>query len=95
MQALDTVPYGFGDTRAFTLALLIFTAPSGWCSCGVVITKFSGPCRHLPKFTNGRRGHSDVWVRLDPHLTWQATKSYVERGNALGLILHKGSSLFV
>jgi hypothetical protein len=34
--------YGFGDTRAFALALLIFTALSGsWCPCGVVMTKFS------------------------------------------------------
>ena len=35
-------PYCFGETRAFTLALLTFTALSGWCCCGVVITKFSG-----------------------------------------------------
>ena len=34
-------PYGFGETRVATLALLIFTVFSGWCSCGVVITKFS------------------------------------------------------
>ncbi len=40
-QALDTAPYGFGETRVATLALLTFTALSGWCSCGVVITKFS------------------------------------------------------
>ena len=50
-----------------------------------------GPGRHLPKFANGCYRHSDIWVRLDPHLTWQATKSYVERGNAFGLILHQGS----
>jgi hypothetical protein len=34
-------PYGFGEVRVATLALLIFTALSGWRSCGVVITKFS------------------------------------------------------
>ena len=39
-QALDTAPYGFGETRVATLALLTFTALSGWFSCGVVITKF-------------------------------------------------------
>src|SRR5258705_10334605 len=50
-----------------------------------------GPGRHLPKFANGCYRHSDIWVRLDRHLTWQATKSYVERGNAFGLILHQGS----
>ena len=34
----------------------------------------------------------DRWaVADDPHLTWQATKSYVERGDAFGLILHQGS----
>jgi hypothetical protein len=37
-----TAAYGFGDTRAFKLTLLIFTPLSGWCSSGVVITKFSG-----------------------------------------------------
>jgi hypothetical protein len=34
-------PYGFGEVRVAALALLIFTALSGWRSCGVVITKFS------------------------------------------------------
>jgi hypothetical protein len=29
-------PYGFGEVRVATLALLIFTALSGWRSCGVV-----------------------------------------------------------
>jgi hypothetical protein len=37
----DAAPYGLGEARVFTLTLLIFTALSGWCSCGVVITKFS------------------------------------------------------
>src|SRR5438034_39460 len=34
--------YGFGEVRVATLALLTFTALSGWRSSGVVITKFSG-----------------------------------------------------
>ena len=41
-KRFDTVPYLFGETRVATLALLIFTALSGRCSGGVVITKFSG-----------------------------------------------------
>jgi len=48
-----------------------------------------GPRGHLPKFANGLCRHSDVWVRFDPHLNWQATKSDVKRGNAFGLISHK------
>jgi hypothetical protein len=31
-KRFDTVPYGFGETRPTTLALLIFTTLSGWCS---------------------------------------------------------------
>src|SRR6516164_139920 len=34
-------PYGFGEVRVATLALLIFTALSGSRSCGIVSTKFS------------------------------------------------------
>jgi hypothetical protein len=45
-----------------------------------------GPRRHLAKLANGLCRHSDIWVHLDPHLIWQATKSYVERGNAFALI---------
>jgi len=48
-----------------------------------------GPRRHLAKFANGLCRHSNVWVDLDPHLNWQATKSDVKRGNAFGLISHK------
>jgi hypothetical protein len=54
-----------------------------------------GPGRHLPKFANGCYRHSDIWVRLDPHLTWQANKSYVERGDALGLYYIMVPSLLV
>src|SRR5262249_4101603 len=49
-----------------------------------------GPSRHLPKFSNSLCRHADAWVHLDPHLIWQATKSYVERGNAFRLKSHKG-----
>jgi hypothetical protein len=50
-----------------------------------------GPRRDLPKFANGFCRYSGAWVYLDPHLIWQPTKSYVECGNALGLISHKDS----
>ena len=54
-----------------------------------------GPRRHFPKFANGRCRHSDVWVRLDPHLSWQAPKSYVQRGKLLGLYRIRAPSPFV
>ena len=67
-----------------------------YCAFGTVFLRscyhqILGPRRHFPKFTNCRCRHSDVFFRLNPHCTWQATKSYVERGNASGLKLHKGS----
>ena len=37
-----TAPYGFGETRVATLALLTFTGLSRSSSCGVVTTTFSG-----------------------------------------------------
>jgi hypothetical protein len=66
-----------------------------YCASGMAFLRgcyhqILGPRRHLPKFANGLCSHSDVWVHLHPHLIWQATKSYVERGNAFGLISHKG-----
>jgi hypothetical protein len=45
-----------------------------------------GPRRHLAKLANGLCRHSDIWVHLDPHLIWQATKSYLERGYAFALM---------
>ena len=62
-----------------------------WCCYHQIL----GPRRHLPKFANGCYRHSDIWVRLDRHLTWQAAKSYVERGNALGLYCIRVPSLLV
>jgi hypothetical protein len=49
-----------------------------------------GPLLHLPKFANGLCRYSDTSVHLDSHLMRQATESYVERGNAFGLISHRG-----
>jgi hypothetical protein len=44
-----------------------------------------GPRRDFSEFADRLGGYSDISVRLDPHLIWQATKSYVKRGNAFGL----------
>jgi hypothetical protein len=45
-----------------------------------------GPRRHLPKFSNSLCRHSGAYVRLNPHLGWQAADSYVERSDILALI---------
>src|SRR5262249_6504164 len=42
--------------------------------------------------TNGLCRYPNASVYLDPYLIWQATKSNVERGNAFGLVSHKGYS---
>jgi hypothetical protein len=42
MEAAVNRIYGLGARRVVTLALLTLMALSGECSCGVVITKFSG-----------------------------------------------------
>jgi hypothetical protein len=78
-------PYCFGEVRVATLALLIFTALSGWRSCGVVITKLSD---HVVIFRSSPTVFADtpVPVRLNPHLGWQAAESYVERSDILALI---------
>src|SRR5262249_51483719 len=51
--------YSFGDVRVATLALLIFTALSGWCSWGVVMTKFSG---HVVTFRSSPTVFADTPV---------------------------------
>src|SRR5215217_6907731 len=38
----SALPYGFGETRVATLALLTFMVLSGWRSGGVVMAKFTG-----------------------------------------------------
>ena len=45
-----------------------------------------GPRGHLPKFSNCLCRHHGACVRLNPHLGWQAAKSYVERIDAFALI---------
>ena len=49
------------------------------------------PRRQFPKFVDGLCRHSDVSVDLDPHVTGQATKGYVECSNAFGFIAHEAS----
>jgi hypothetical protein len=40
------------------------------------------PRHQLPKFSNDLRGHTDVRVRFDSQLIWQAPEGYVECTNA-------------
>jgi hypothetical protein len=50
-----------------------------------------GQRRYLPKFANSVCRYPDISVYLNPHLIWQAAKSYVERGDAFGLVSHDSS----
>ena len=63
--------------RAFVIAFL-------WGGYHQVL----GPSLHPAKFADSLRRYSDVPIHLDPHLIWQATKSYVERGRAFWLVSH-------
>jgi hypothetical protein len=36
-----------------------------------------GPRRRLPEFANGFCRHVNARLHFDPHMTWQAAKSYV------------------
>ena len=50
-----------------------------------------GPTRHLAKLADGLCPYFDAGLHFDTHLSGQATESYVERGNAFGLVSHEGS----
>ena len=65
-QALTTRPYCLGETRVATLALLTFTALSGWCPCGVVTTQFSG---HVVTFRSSPTVFADTPIPGIPALT--------------------------
>jgi hypothetical protein len=54
-----------------------------------------GPRRHLPQFADCFRGHSDIRVCIDAHLSWQATNGDLQRWDAFGFESHKGPPLFV
>jgi hypothetical protein len=49
-----------------------------------------GPRRYLSQFADGLCRHCNARFHLNPHLTWQATKRYVQRANAFGLVFHVG-----
>jgi hypothetical protein len=46
-----------------------------------------GPRRYLSEFADGPCGHCNARFHLNPHTTWQATKRYMQRANAFGLVL--------
>jgi hypothetical protein len=52
-----------------------------------------GPRRNLSEFADGLCRHWDARHHLNPHMTWQATKRYVQRANAFELVLHELPSL--
>jgi len=54
-----------------------------------------GPRRHLPELADGLCRHPKARLHLDPHTTWQATKGYVQRANALELVLHGGPPIWL
>jgi len=51
-----------------------------------------GPRCRLQEFANGLCRHGNAWLRLDPHMSGQATESYVERADAFRLVVHGVSS---
>src|SRR5690349_1840089 len=49
-----------------------------------------GPRCCLSKLADCLCRHPNAWVRLHPHLIWQAAESYLEGGNAFGPVFHLG-----
>jgi hypothetical protein len=47
------------------------------------------PRRYLSEFADGLCRHCNARFHLNPHTTWQATKRYMQRANAFGLVLHE------
>jgi hypothetical protein len=49
--------------------------------------------RKRSKSEQGERCHplptETVGCHFEPHMTWQSTKSYVQRANAFGLVVHR------
>jgi hypothetical protein len=48
-----------------------------------------GPRRYLSEFADSLCRHCNARFHLNPHMTWQATKRYVQRANAFELVLHE------
>src|SRR5215471_12590948 len=88
-------PYGFGEVRVAEVALLIFTVLSGWCSCGVVITKFSD---HVVTFRSSPTVFADTPVPTSASTRILAGKPLRAMSSA-AMFLHLyrgiGSSLIV
>ena len=74
--------YDFGAVQVATFALLTFTALLGSRSCGVVTAKILGDA---VIFRSSPTVFGDGWMPGSTSTRWQATESYMERGDALGL----------
>ena len=85
---INRPPYGFGEVRVATLALLTFTALSAWRSCGVVITRFSN---HVTSRSSRTVFPTDldVWVYFHQHPVGQAAERQL-RPVSLDLLSHEG-----
>src|SRR5499427_9635755 len=77
-----------GARRHASLAHFYYAFETAFLGC--CYGQIFGPRRHLPKFSNGVCRHSEIFVRLNSHLIWQAAKSDVECGSAFRFISHKG-----
>jgi hypothetical protein len=77
-------PYRFGEVRVAEVALLIFTVLSGWRSCGVVITKFSG---HVVTFRSSPTVFADTPVPASASTRILAGKPLRAMSSA-GMLLH-------
>ena len=81
--------YDFGAVQVATFALLTFTALLGSRCCGVVTAKILGDA---VIFRSSPTVFGDGWMpgsTSTRNLIWQATESYMERGDAFGLVPHK------
>jgi hypothetical protein len=74
--------YDFGAVQVATFALLTFTALLGSRCCGVVTVKILGDAVIF-------RSSPTVFGTSTRNLIWQGTESYMERGDAFGLVPHK------
>jgi hypothetical protein len=82
--------YDFGENRVATVALLTITTLPGTRSRGTVTAKFSGHSftfRSWPTVLAKTRVSGSACTRI---LSGKPTESYVEGGNAFGLVFHLG-----
>ena len=83
-------PYGFGERRFAPLALLTLIGAFRTAFLRGYYRQILKPRRHFAKFADGFCQHGDALIYLNPHRSRQATKSYLERGNASGSLSHVG-----